>query len=493
MKKKILLIDINYKSSLPDHLIYTAIQIEGRLPDYVPIVLKAGNADKDNVIFREITPEVIAVLLWHQNWLNGLDGLKMLSIAKRIKQISGKIKVIAGGYLATLAPEIYESQDCFDCVLVGYPWNEEIIDALFLNTKENILTPKHSAEFPQNLDLSKGEKYFNPSSFFINESSNRMSTYSFSYNCNNGCSFCYNYSFLKSGGGIVKDFKTIENEINFLSSKYGVNIIESKDPNIFVDKNCGLKVLELFAKSQKVKLSGNIDIMVKDMSEEIFDLLVSAGVSYIFFGLESLDKNVQSDINKPLSMEKLDKLLSYGEAKKLFFMANLMIGIGKDKTNPLTKSDIKQEKSAISYLLKKYLNLEIQMRLFMPLLGTPLGDKIWSETKNSKDIDLKSYLNLIDMLVKNKKFDSKNILPSCYGSVEVVNYAVGISNALLMLNSARIMVNNFRNKNPFIKIILNLRQKALQYAFDKYFYNFIKFESSGFNLIKTAYKNLRKL
>ena len=479
MKKKILLIDIDHAPLLPDHLIYSALQIEKILPDFTPVILKLDETGKNKKVLSKINEEVVSILFWHQNWVESTLIHKMLYLANEIKRTNADIKIITGGYLPTLSPDIYRNEECFDAVLVGYPWDEKLIEDLFVNKAKGILTSNHDAGFPDSFDLSKAEKFIDPDRFFKRVSDKVISSYSFSYSCNNACPFCFNYGFLKCGGGIIKSFNTIEREIDFLRSKYKVERIESKDSNIFISKEFGLKVLDYFSKTSEISLNGNLDIMVRDLSEEVLDLLTKSGVKYIFLGFETFNEEGRDKLNKPFSLDKFADLVSHAESKDVFFLGNILLGITKDSSNLLTKADVQKEKVCVVSWLKKHPNLSIQMRLFMPLLGTPQGDQLWNEAKGDINFDLKSYSTLIDVLRKSKKFDPQYPIPSCYGSIELIDYIAQISRSLRVLNTARSQRHFLYNysKKSYSKFFANLRCNYLLYLFDKEFYKLIQYEN----------------
>ncbi len=491
-----LLIDFSFKSTLPETLIYTSSLLSTKYKVKNQKIFKIYNnktlSDLLEIAVKEIDKRAI-IILWQQDWLNSKGGFLLIDCAQKLKRILPESSIIVAGYLPTMSPGLFLDEHYFDFVMVGYPWACTEWLNLEKHTEDKKIECYHLSGFPEELSLKEGMEFVEDMDSVFKKTADGkiVSTYNTTYHCNNRCPFCFNSRFAEYGGGIIKSRNKITDEIEYLINEHNVSYIKSKDNNIFVDLKSGQNILRYFINSKRVSIIGNMDVMVKDFSKDNIDLLSKIGVTCIFFGLETTKKDVMEKLNKDFSLKNLEENFRYGEGKGIFFLGNILLGVDKSLEDPLTKSDIDNEKEVITYLLRRHSNLSIQLRLFTPLLGTPLGDKIWSETEGYERVDLKSYLNLIDTLVNSKKFDSKRILPSCYESEEIVNYAAGISNSLRLLNSSRAMYHSFKRKNHFIRNVLDLRQKTLRYAFDKRLYKLIKLENYGVGLAKTAYAKFR--
>lgn len=496
---KYLLIDFTFKSVLPETLIYTASLLSREYGVAEQTIYKIRSEEDINRLFKKEIGNLdssTTILLWQQDWLSSAGGFLLIDCAKKLKEAFPESTIISGGYLPTMSPDIFLKEDYIDYVLTGYPWAFK--DWQGFKEKhpvKSILTAYHHSGFPENLSLEEGLRFMeDPSTAFTTlVNGKRLTTYFASYHCNNKCPFCFNVPFMGVGGGITKPLDRIIKEIEYILDRYNIDYIESKDNNVFVDPEAGRKFLQYLADNPRMALAGNMDVMVRDFTHENIDILNAAGVKFIFFGLESLRKEVRENLNKTFSMDHLEEIFRYGKKKHIFFNGNILLSIDKSAKNPLTKADIDKETALLSDLLRRHSNLSVEMRLFMPLFGTPIGNKIWEETPGVEQVSLHTYLDMIDQIIMGKKFDTANPLPACYDSMETLDYARIISTALLSINEAKSITHMLEPRSKSLAMVSRLRQRILHYAFDKGLYRFINLEHAVFSTIKNYILKIMKM
>ena len=485
-----LLIDFTYKAYFPETLIYTASFLHNRRIRNLELIkiqtteqIDRLIADKTNNLEHDAT-----ILLWQQDWLSSGGGYLLIDCAERLKGMMPECTLIVGGYLPTMSPELYINESYIDVVLCGYPWaSDEWIEA----DKNKIIQCTHDRVLPDELSLEIGLQYVEdkPSLFKTTSSGKTKTSYFASYHCNNKCPFCFNSRFVDYGGGIVKSMDRIQSELEYLTQILGVSVIESKDNNIFVNKPNGQDVLRTIADYPDLMFDGNIDIMVHDFSETNIDLLSRAGVNYVFFGLESFDPDIRKRLNKDYSDTHLEEIFDYGSRKGVFFMGNLLLGVDNSKNNPLAAVDVDRELRSLWEMLDRHDNLAIQMRLFMPLLGTPLGNKIWDDTHGREELDIGRYLRLIDTFVFSKSFDREMVLPSHFESVGVYNYAARVSRALRAINVMKKERFLRRKKGASTKKQHSEQWcKYQRFLFEKALYRIVNFNDYMYDMVKMKSK-----
>jgi len=446
----ILLVDFSAKSILPETLIYTAGHL-GSTGTTTPSAWKVSSpADLAELLKSGLDNcrRDVVVLLWQQVWLSSRGGFMMLECADKIKLHLPKATVVAAGYLPTMSPRLFLEQQSLDTVLRGYPWAHQEGDLAAALREHDIIECSHPPDFPETLSLEKGMPYLaNPETCFKRSPDNKvMTSYFTNFHCNNGCPFCFNSAFLACGGAIIKSRKTIESDLEFLVKKHQTELIQSEDNNFFVDGARGEDNLRYIAQHPRLSLAGNVDIMVRDVTAKRLELISAAGAHKVFFGLESLSEQQRKGIAKEFSLQQLETMLEFGQRSDCFFFGNVLLGVGNTGKSPLSSRDVERERQRVLAVLARHRNISIEMRLFMPLLGTPFGDRIWAETGSTDNITLPVYFEMIDRLVHSKLYPERLPLPSCFESHLTINHAATVSRALRTVNLWRTQADQARRK-----------------------------------------------
>ncbi len=434
-----LLIDLTGMSILPETMLYTADYLGSDNIRIVKISEKKHFHDFVLEGFEDIDDSTIAIL-WQQEWIRPENTFLLLKCADVLKRVRPKMRVVVGGYLPTLSPQLFEPNGKFDHILIGYPWAFD--GWKNLGEHDRVITAHHPDVLPENLSLQRGMRFVRDRStmYEVDLKGVVITTYYFSYHCNNKCRFCFNHCWAKYGGGMIKTLGRVEKELDFLVNELGVEVILPKDHNIFVDEEYGKSILDMMANRTDLRLANFIDVMVRDMSEEHIELLAKAGVKRIFFGLEALDAEERKRIHKDYSMEHLEAMVAYGKKYNIMFAGNVMLGLTCSHDRPLDRDYVKSELKRTIPLLIRHRNLSVHFRLYAPLLGTPIGEQIWEDCHQRELIDLESYLKMIQTLIHNDRFKPGLLLPCIYRSSDAADFAAKISKVLELINFVRELV-----------------------------------------------------
>lgn len=483
-EKLIILIHAGPEKNLPETLLYTSARLRNNGEDNIRLIKISEKRGLESYDIPHPKSNNLKILFWRDSWLLPDYYRKAIHACRSIKK-SHNGEIIASGYLPTMAPNLFNGVKDIDKVIVGYPW----ASLKWLNSDEEIIKCKHYGELPPELTLKRGiNSLCNKEPLMLNSVSEF--NYYFTMNCNNGCSFCHNSSqFRELGGATQKSFNRIKEELEFIHERFGLNKIAPKDNNYSVDSDEGIKALNYIIKDPDLKISGSLDYLIRDLNEEVLNLLSQAGVQMIFFGFESADEEVRKTLNKPFTDKKLSDVLKYGEEVGINFNGNLMLGVNKSADTPLKTSDIDANKKRVIDLMKKHNNLNLQIVTFFPHIGTPLGDKIWADSERKPNLE--EYLKLIEVMVYNKKMNSGLPLPPIYESTKVLNYASEVSEAIKQINYPKIYSSTHDkfHHSQIIEPLLKMRSRLYSQVLKKDIpLSLLKLEMKVFKKIEKSYQ-----
>ena len=133
--------------------------------------------------------------------------------------------------------------------------------------------------------------------------------------CAYNCSFCHNI--------FGKQFRarspeSIIEEMEYLYFK-GVRDFYILDDNFSYDILRATKILELIREHHEwlgsIKLYFVNGLDSRNITEEFIDQLYSAGCIYLGFAIETVSKKLQKVLNKPVNIDKIEKLIAYSNKK----------------------------------------------------------------------------------------------------------------------------------------------------------------------------------
>lgn len=279
--------------------------------------------------------------------------LRSYGIAKRFRDRG--IKVIAGGYHATLIPQ--EVEEHFDSVIVGNA--EDVWEGVLKDVREGSLKKLYRGEFKfKNIlpdrSIFKGKKYL------------PVSLVETGRGCIHKCEFCaisryYSCTYHK------RDIDMVVEDIKSCSNKYFFLV----DDNLVADLE---NAKELFRRliPLKIKWAGQGTLtMAKD--RELLKLMKKSGCELILIGFESLEKESLLQMEKEWN-EKLerDEMVEAIHSEGIGIYATFVLGYDGDTKESIEKTVKFAEKHRFYTAAFNHL---------LPFPGTALYDRLKAQDR----------------------------------------------------------------------------------------------------------------
>lgn len=416
--KKVLLIDLHRKPYIPEDCVYTAGTIKAAVGrENIRIVRVFGPEDLDCVeqaISWVGEDELAALISFNDPCPSRIEIDLLDALVKRLKS-RPKTALSLGGVHPTLAEPLFRESGDFNYLLVGWAW---CMSRQWLEQNDTgrciVLRSPAKPSFPEEARLEEDfDLVANPERCLGHLGDIPYVTFSFSRACKHACKFCVcSHYAAHFGGEVVKDDARADRELAFLIERFSVrhvSIIDMRNPlgNMKKIAAAGLGVVE------------QVDVCVKDLSEEYLDVLKEVGVECVFFGLESADPAVQTKIAKTFDMELLSSHLESADRRGIMFEGNFIAGLRSVMGGAVDADTLRGEISHVAAFWRRHRNLRVLLRPYMPFIGTPLGDALWKDAVRPGGQGWHGYLNLINDVLEGLPLDASRPLPPCYASPEV--------------------------------------------------------------------------
>jgi len=200
----------------------------------------------------------------------------------------------------------------------------------------------------------------------------KMTTMITSRGCPFNCRFCSRYD------SIIPEFKfrqrTAENiiqEIEEISKKYrSISIV---DDNFLVDiKRAHIVFDEIIKMGMDIEL-GIHGARADTANRELYQKMKKAGVKFLYFGLESANRDVLDFYNKKINLSQIKKAIKLSREMNFVTTGNFIIGA------PI------ETKEHIEKTIKLACSLPLDIAGFGPLLYIR-GSQLWDEAVENKNI-----------------------------------------------------------------------------------------------------------
>ncbi len=320
-----------------------------------------------------------------------LDGIKATKIVKKANK---KIKIVWGGWHASLYPTQVLENSHIDIVVKG-PGEKS-----FYEIVKRIEKNKNFKGIPGVFWKEKGLIFSNPDRILESldnlppipyhlidverclvetEFSRRTINYVSSYGCPFRCGFCCEQAVNKRKW-VGLNSKAVVDDLERLEKNYKIGGISMYDSNFFVDINRAKEILRLMLK-RKLKLRlGNVNGRTKQLLEadnELWQLLKETKTYSILTGAESGSQQALNLINKDIkvkdNVEFAKKCHHYGI--KVVFSTLVGLPLLNLSKKGLAKKTDEQISSTIK-MFNKILKLDNRHRglmfIYAPYPGTPL-------------------------------------------------------------------------------------------------------------------------
>lgn len=315
--------------------------------------------------------------------INGLE------FAKKVRQYNKNIKIVWGGWHASLMPYETIRHELVDIIIVGQ--GEEIFRRLASCLKENgsleqvpnILYKTESGEivttrsqYYDNFQMANSmipiykvsniEKYIHSA-----WGHQRVLGYESSRGCFNQCAFC-------SIGAIFKrkwfglEAENVVQDLEYIKQLYDIDAVHFFDNNLFVSKERVRKIAEMM-KEQELNINWDGTAVVRQFlsyTPKEIQQLKDGGFFRVIIGVESGDELVKSKIHKNHTNEQVLEVVrrckEYGILPSMSFMVGFPWEPHRDTENTIR---------LIEEIKSIYHESEILLFCFSPYLGTQLYDE----------------------------------------------------------------------------------------------------------------------
>ncbi|MDD5331727.1 MAG: radical SAM protein [Candidatus Nanoarchaeia archaeon] len=243
------------------------------------------------------------------------------NIIKKIKEKYPKTFIAIYGFHANYDPKRSLKESNADAVLVGEP--EAHIQDFLKNPKKGVTEKKEvedldSLPFPAR-DLMSLEKYR------LANTGQKFTTIVTGRGCPFNCSFCvvpFNYgrkARLRSPEIIVKEIKECV-------EKYNIKNFWLNNDTFTIKKDQVMELCNLIEK-HKLKINWMSNSRVDTVDLEMFQAMKKSGCWLLSFGIESGNPEILKNINKNITLDKVQNTIKNAKKAKLLTMAHYVLGL----------------------------------------------------------------------------------------------------------------------------------------------------------------------
>ena len=182
-----------------------------------------------------------------------------------------------------------------------------------------------------------------------------------------GCPYsCFNYCTypLQQGRKVrLRTAKNVVDEIKHWMSIINTNKFVFRDPVFSINRKFTVELCNEII-SQKLKIEFLIETHLKNLDDELIDLLKKAGLKMVYVGIESSDPEVLKGINRfTVNLDEQYKIIKKLSLKGIITKSMFMFGNPTDNETTI--------KSTIDYSIALP-NQLVQYSVFTPYPGTPI-------------------------------------------------------------------------------------------------------------------------
>jgi len=261
----------------------------------------------------------------------------VIYLAKHIKSINPKIKVLIGGIHPTIyAKEILDQyKDIFDYAIIGEGETAfvKLLDCLnrndlsllsgieglgYLKNNQAVVNPKCSyienldeLPFPA-VDLLDIKDYYTDTSGWYSPKGFNIKTpvpIITSRSCPNMCSFC-SMHFVHGRKIRYRSIESVVEEMKMYINNYGLNYFNITDDNLTLNKERVVKLMNLIVKENlDIQFSTENGVFVNTLDEEVLDAMSKAGLARLHLAFETGSDYIRTKvIGKYLLNKKIYEL-----------------------------------------------------------------------------------------------------------------------------------------------------------------------------------------
>jgi len=261
-------------------------------------------------------------------------------LSKYLKKIIPS-KIILGGHLAYYNYEIVLNRTSVDICVIGEGEltivdliknmnNIDSVKGIAYKEKNHVIVNK-PRELIENLDiipfpayeLFDLDKYIKLDDVYLPKMSKNEIHKKMSLEAGRGCPFDCNFCSRTFRSVRKRSIKSIVSEMEFLKERYGVDVFWYQDELLFSNKRYMIEFCKEM-KSHNFYWYGNARI--DSVDEEIILKAKQSNCLEIAYGVESGSSKILKNMNKKITPEKIEKILSFTIKSKLHMDMGLIIG-----------------------------------------------------------------------------------------------------------------------------------------------------------------------
>lgn len=215
-----------------------------------------------------------------------------------------------------------------------------------------------------------------------------------------GCPYsCFHYCTYPLQQGRKVRARTPENIVSEI--EYWFKIFKKpkfifRDPVFSINRKHTVALCNLLIQ-KKIKIDFLVETHLKNLDDELIDLLKQAGLKLVYVGVESKHSDVLANINRAtITQDDQYETIKKLEEKNIFVKSMFMIGNPEDNEDKI--------KETIDYA-KKLHNSLAQFSVFTPYPGTPLYKSYEDKLDSQKLEDYNQY----NLVFKHKYLDSHKV------------------------------------------------------------------------------------
>lgn len=328
-----------------------------------------------------------------------------LEIAKIVKNVNPKIKVILGGIQPTTLPQLLLKNNEVDICVIGEGeiTSLELLKAFKFNNKDisNIrgIAYKDGKQIkftqPRDLIENLNELPFPaydllPMQSYTLPASRRLTDYPIasivtSRGCPYICQFCSHNTVFKNRVRFRSPENVVE-EMKLLRRKFNVREFVFWDDSILLDKNRAKKIFNMI-KEELPDIYFTCSSRVDHINEEVAKLMYDAGCRMILFGAESGSQKILDSIKKQTKLAQIEKAVEICKKNKIMSFCSFILGTPEE-----TKETIEETRKFVLELDPDFAIFTI----FTPLPGSYYFEEFLKKgLLKLENVDWNSYINLL--------------------------------------------------------------------------------------------------
>jgi len=270
-----------------------------------------------------------------------------LNLAKNIKRINGKIKIVFGGPLiSSLNKELLENFDYLDYLISGDGelGLKLLIDKI--NTENKDFSGIHGLFYRKGKQIYSNRKWLNNfqkvsrpdfdsgivnkyRQYYANKYASKylILPYQISKGCVSKCNFCTVYNNLT-----IKDAETVYKELKCITIEHNNQWFFFVDNSI----NNSIKYLKNFCErliSKKLKVLWFAQARPENLDKELINIMYKAGCRALIYGVESGSQRQLGLMSKKTKIKEIEEVLRISNQRGILNFVSLIVGYPYESEN----------------------------------------------------------------------------------------------------------------------------------------------------------------